>query len=126
MVAESVATAIDNSKHHQAPNKSITFVGAGEKPQPQPKTRTGLLYTATDLQLYLDLGKQLKFPQHITATSLWPDMIVTSEVTKQLIILELTVPWEEHIEEANKRKCAKYQELVEMCQDSGWKHTMSP
>ncbi|KAL0199179.1 hypothetical protein M9458_007719, partial [Cirrhinus mrigala] len=31
----------------------------------------------------------------------------------QLIILELTVPWEERIEEANERKRAKYQELVE-------------
>lgn len=31
-------------------------------------------------------------------------MIITSEVSKQLIMLELTVPWEEHIEEANERK----------------------
>lgn len=36
-----------------------------------------------------------------------------SDSTKQLIILALTVPWEEHLEEANKRKRAKYQELVE-------------
>ncbi len=28
-------------------------------------------------------------------------------------MLELTVPWEERIEEANERKRAKYQELVE-------------
>ncbi|XP_055496018.1 uncharacterized protein LOC129699945 [Leucoraja erinacea] len=126
VVAESIATAIDNSKHHHAPKKSITFVKAGEKPRPQPKTRAGLLYTATDWQLPVDLGKQLKYPQHITATSLRPDMIITSDVTKQLIVLELTVPWEERIEEANERKCAKYQELVEMCQDRGWKTYYEP
>ncbi len=34
-------------------------------------------------------------------------MIVTSEVLKQLIMLELTVPWEERIEEANERKRAR-------------------
>ena len=42
-------------------------------------------------------------------------MIITSEALKHLIMLELTVPWEERIEEANERKRAKYQELVEEC-----------
>lgn len=46
----------------------------------------GFLYTASDLQLHIDLGKQLKFAQHIIATSLQPDMIIASEVTKQLIM----------------------------------------
>lgn len=46
-------------------------------------------------------------------------MIVTSEVSKQLIMLELTVPWKERIEEANERKHAKYQVLVEECRERG-------
>lgn len=41
-----------------------------------------------------------------------PDMIIISEASKHLIMLELTVPWEERIEEANQRKGEKYQELV--------------
>lgn len=40
-------------------------------------------------------------------------MIITSEASKQLIMLELTVPWEERIKEANERKCAEDQELVQ-------------
>lgn len=36
---------------------------------------------------------QLKFPQHIVKTSLWPDMIIISDASKHLIMLELTVPW---------------------------------
>lgn len=36
---------------------------------------------------------QLKFPRHIVKTSLWPDMIIISDASKHLIMLELTVPW---------------------------------
>ena len=53
-------------------------------------------------------------------------MSITSEVTKQLIMMELTVPWEERIEEANKSKRTKYQELVEKCKDRGWKTYYEP
>ena len=76
---------------------------------------------ASDWQLQVDIGKQLRFPQHIAITSLRPDMVITSEASKYLIILELTVPWEERIEEANERKRAKYRELVEECRGRGWR-----
>ncbi|XP_062272394.1 LOW QUALITY PROTEIN: uncharacterized protein LOC133978067 [Scomber scombrus] len=125
-VAESVASAISTSKHHQAPKRAIPFVKAGEKPNARPQTTTGLLHTASDWQLQVDLGKQLKFPAHIAATSLRPDMIITSEASRHLIMLELTVPWEERIEEANERKRAKYQELVEDCRGRGWRTFYEP
>ncbi|XP_061920230.1 uncharacterized protein LOC133660667 [Entelurus aequoreus] len=120
-VAESIASAISTSKQHHAPNKAISFIKAGERPCARPKTTTGLLHTAPDWQLHVDLGKQLRFPQHIVKTSLRPDMIIISEASKHLIMLELTVPWEERIEEANERKRAKYQELVEDCRGRGWR-----
>ncbi|TWW62332.1 hypothetical protein D4764_04G0009790 [Takifugu flavidus] len=41
-------------------------------------------------------------------------------------MLELTVPWEERIEEANERKRAKYQELVEECRGRGWRTFYEP
>ncbi|KAK1794168.1 hypothetical protein P4O66_011063 [Electrophorus voltai] len=40
-------------------------------------------------------------------------MIITSAALKQLIMVELTVSWEERKEEANERKRAKYQLLLE-------------
>lgn len=33
--------------------------------------------------------------------------------TEQVMLLELRVPWEDQIDEANERKSAKYQELVQ-------------
>ncbi|XP_063058826.1 uncharacterized protein LOC134452393 [Engraulis encrasicolus] len=124
-VAESIAKAINTTKGHSKP-KFIRFHRAGEKPTPQAGARAGLLTTATDWQLDVDLGKQLKIPARITSTRLRPDMIIVSDSTKQLIILELTVPWEERMEEANERKRAKYQELVEECRSQGWKTCCEP
>ena len=37
-----------------------------------------------------------------------------------MLFIELTVPWEENIEESHERKRNKYQELTEKCQEKGW------
>lgn len=124
-VSESISNIITPGKHHLGQKTRIAFVKAGEEPCRQRRIRSGLLYTASDWQLQAGLRKQLKFPQHIAETSLWPDIIIVSEATKQLIVLKLTMSWEEHIEEANERKCAKYQELVEKCWEGAGRRTMS-
>ena len=49
---------------------------------------------------------QLRFPEHIVETTLRPDIVLFSDSTKQVVLLDLTVPWEERMEEANERKCA--------------------
>ncbi len=46
----------------------------------QKTTRT--LYTTCDWQLQVNLREKLRFLQHIKATCLWPDIMMTSEVTK--------------------------------------------
>lgn len=50
--------------------------------------------TAPDWQLKVDVGKQLKFPETIAVTTLRPDVV----------LLELTDPWEDRMEEAYERK----------------------
>jgi len=50
---------------------------------------------AQDWELKVDLGKQLKFPENAAATTLRLDMVLISEVSKQIILLELTVTWDE-------------------------------
>ncbi|KAK0149611.1 hypothetical protein N1851_009641 [Merluccius polli] len=57
-----------------------------------------------DWQMKADLGKQLRFPEHIVETTLLrPDIVLFSDSTKQVVLLDLTVPWEERMEEANER-----------------------
>lgn len=70
--------------------------------------------------------KQLKFPQHIATTTLRPDILLVSEATKNIVLLELTVPWEDRLEEAHERKMAKYEELVRDCRKQGWKARCMP
>lgn len=41
------------------------------------------------------------------------DMLLISESSKQIVLLELTVPSEDRIDETNKRKRAKSGDLVE-------------
>lgn len=125
-VAESIHCAVDYSKRLPPPRHGKAFVKAGEKPPPQPKAQTGLLGTAKDWQLRVDLGKQLKFPESILKTSLRPDIVLQSESSKQVIMLELTVPWEERMEEASGRKREKYAELVEDCRNRGWRARCLP
>lgn len=68
---------------------------------------------AQDWKLKVDRGKQLKFPENVATSMLRPDMLLISEASKQIILLELTVPWEDSVEEANERKVEKYTELIE-------------
>lgn len=86
----------------------------------------GSSHTVSDWKLQIDLGRHLKFPVHIVATALRPDAVLTSATLKQVLLKELTVPWEERIEEANERKQSKYKEMVEECRKVGWKARCKP
>lgn len=50
-------------------------------------------------RLKMDLCMQPKFLEHITPTMLCADMVILSNTIKQVIILELTTPWEQHMRE---------------------------
>ncbi|KAJ8014697.1 hypothetical protein DPEC_G00018340 [Dallia pectoralis] len=126
-IARTITCGIGHCKRLRSVKKTITFVRAGEKPLLAARTTSsGLLATAQDWELEVDLGKRLKFPGTAATTSLRPDMLLISETSKHIILLELTVPWEDRIEEANERKREKYAELVEECRNNGWRARCEP
>ena len=53
-------------------------------------------------------------------TNLRPDITITSEETKQLILIELTVPTEERIEISGELKKNKYTPILEEGKQKGW------
>lgn len=71
--------------------------------------------------MVVDLDYRLTFPTEITTTSLRPDLLVWSSSLKALIISKLTVPWENSVCEANKRKHLRYAELVPDARQIAWK-----
>jgi hypothetical protein len=52
-------------------------------------------------------------------------IVIWFKLTRQVIIIELTVPWEVRIEEANERKRLKYQMIAE-CTEREWKTWIMP
>ena len=98
----------------------INFVKAGGNAV-RAHSANGVLSTASDWEMLVDLHRRLKFPSEIAETTLRPDIVIWSKKTKQVVLVELTVPWEERMEEAHERKKAKYQPLLEDCQDRGWR-----
>lgn len=125
-IAEAIAVGVEWAKRSRPSKQAITFIRAGEQPRPAEKTSAGILATARDWQLLVDLEQQLKFPNHIVTTTLRPDIVLLSESTKQVVLLELTVPWEDRLEEAFERKLAKYEGLVSECRQAGWRARCLP
>ncbi|KAI8482277.1 hypothetical protein Bbelb_399680 [Branchiostoma belcheri] len=74
----------------------------------------------------VDLDRKLTFPEEVVATNLRPDMVLWSKQAKKVTMIELTVPWEERVEEAHERKALKYQDLVQSCKDKGWRAMCFP
>lgn len=75
----------------------------------------GILTTTHYWEMQVDLKRQLKLPEEISTTSLRPDIVLWSKATTQVILMELTVPWEERMEEAHEFKRTKYQALILEC-----------
>ncbi|XP_045190884.1 uncharacterized protein LOC123547684 [Mercenaria mercenaria] len=74
----------------------------------------------------VDLGKKLKFPEEVTHTSLQRDVVMWSRSPKLVVLVKLTVPWEERADEAYELREGKYQDLADTCRDRGWKTWVFP
>ena len=61
------------------------------------KSNHCLLTNARDWQLRVDIGERLKVPEQIATTTLRHDLILWSTKTRQVVVIELTVPCEENI-----------------------------
>ena len=103
--------------------KKIQFVKAGENSKGKASRSESDSYmdTARDWKMKVDLdGGRLTIPPHIMHTNLRPDMLLISERTKQMGIVELTVPSEERIQVSSEIKKMKYAPIEEGA-TKGWK-----
>ena len=109
----------ERKKPRAKPRRHINFVPAGTVKEVPKGRQPSILDSTNDWELTADLGKQLQFPE-VVHTTLRPDIVLSSKKTKKIVIIELTVPWEERCSQANERKKAKYEELVQQCREAGW------
>ncbi len=83
----------------------IHFLRQGEPAMHTSKRPPAKLLTpGAAWKMEVDLGRQLQFPQEICSTTLRPDMVLWSAAVKSVILIELTVPWEEGLEAAYERR----------------------
>ena len=66
------------------------------------------------------------FPPEIVTTSRRPDITLYSPKEKLAVVIELTVPAEENMAQANQRKKCKYEDLVSEGQEAGWEMKYFP
>ena len=100
----------------------ITFVREGKQPCGRRAVlRSDALLTANDWTLiYSSPEDPLVFPGHIIQTSLRPDVVIYSNTTKQVFIVELTVPMEDNIVQHHIDKENKYAKLLDDLNINQW------
>ena len=112
-----------NSRGKASRKTNIAFVRPGEKNDNTTKGEVhsrSYFESAQDWEMKEDLGKQLKVPDWIVQTNLRPDIILISESTKQMGVIELTVPSEERVEVSGELKRAKYESIAVEGKMKGW------
>ena len=119
---------VANEQPTQDPKPCISFLQEGEAPPRQVSKPQGqkFLAAARDWKMAADLKEALHFPLHIVHTQERPDIVIWSDTVKRVIIVELTVPWEENMEEAFERKKLRYENLRMECEDKGWACQVMP
>lgn len=121
VIAERVDIARRQERKRNNRLEFIKFQKAGEKGTERGGREQGILATATDWKMAADIGGRMAFPQEVAVTQSRPDIVLWSPQTRQVVMVELTVPWEERVEESHELKRQKYQPLVEECQDNQWR-----
>ena len=65
--------------------------------------------------------RERETPHHIVPTNLQPDIVWWSDEKKELWLFELTISFETLVEDARRRKTAKYHDLVEAGLAAGYR-----
>ena len=127
----SLANTIERERVKKRPapttaQRAITFLKKGARPvQTTKRKRPSLFHAASSWEMRVDLGRRLQFPE-VVQTTLRPDIVLWSTKDQKIILVELTVPWEEGCEVAHERKAGKYQQLAQDCRDRGWQAGVFP
>ena len=128
-VAHSLATEISTAKQESVKaTQYVEFVreGWGKRKKSTTIAPNGFLQKADDWVLLVDVESRLSIPRDIVITNLRPDIVLYSRKEKLAILIELTVPWEDRLEESHQIKAAKYADLVTAIASNGWQSRCYP
>ena len=115
-----------NSEPIAIEKRAIVFLREGEKQATEKPKYKSILDSARDWEMHIDLERRVKIPPEISVTNMRPDILITSQLTKQMIMVELTVPREERIEVSSELKRAKYNPIIEEGKQNDWSVSIWP
>ena len=61
------------------------------------------------------------FPTHIALTTERPDIVLWNDKTRSVILIELTIPFEDNFSDAAQRKANRYHDLLQLCSTNKYK-----
>jgi len=115
----SMTNKLPPTKHY---TQKTIFLHPGEQP-PRKFVNTnslpGQLQAARDWKMLADLDQRLIFPPEISTTNLRPDIVLWSGSARIVQLIELTVPWEDAVDEAYERKKLHYAHLAKQNSEDG-------
>lgn len=88
----------ERRKKHPEQNKITDHPKVGQRPAIQDKAKQNLLQSTQGWEMKVHLGRKLLFPEVGLSTTLRPNIVMWSLEGKKVILVELTVPWEENCE----------------------------
>ncbi|MGH0122885.1 UNVERIFIED_CONTAM: hypothetical protein FKN15_008810 [Acipenser sinensis] len=114
------------SKHY---TQKTTFLRPGEQPPRKgvkTNPRPGQLEAARDWKMLADVCQWLIFPPEIATTNLRPDPVLWSGSALLVHLVELTVPWEDAVDEAYEWKKLRYVQRATEAEQRGWRVRVYP
>ena len=114
---------VNSRKDIRVETSGVRFVRAGASASKirQEKERSGLVHGGDDWVFLADLDTRLVFPRHIVVTDQRPDIVMYSNGSKVVVMIELTCPSEENCERQHEAKLDRYTDLKADCEARGWK-----
>lgn len=113
-ILEACRLEVNKSSSFQSEMR-IHFVKQGTQGLYNTLRAWSLLNPGAEWSLMADLNQLFRFSQEITSTSLRPDIIIWSSITKTVIMVELIILWEEGMKAAFERKKDMYSEFAATC-----------
>ena len=124
------ATIIECNKKQPQPKQQTrcTFIAEGggnlwlgSEIETSVKPRKGIMDESEDWDIAADLPEWSDYPHVIKQSRLRPDIVLSNLAAKEIVLVELTVPYESRLEEANIYKREKYADLIRELSSKGYK-----
>ena len=111
----------------QKKKTNISFVKEGHRGKEAGRSLKSYFDSSKDWKMLVDLGKpRLKVPEHIVVTTKRPDIVIYSNMSRQVLMVELTCPWEDRIGLANELKQKNYEDIRQESVQNGWRCQVWP